>query len=108
MLPTNEKTFDPNRAMDGYSGKLILEGEILTPLHVREDDEPSYTDLVDGQVVQGWDFYSQPMSAHTEQLEENKRYILSNKLLSEHLDALYLVGRDLPKLCFQAQSLDLP
>jgi len=50
--------FISHRAFGGYSGKLIVEAEVLSPLHIAESGEPSFKAQLDGVTVNGWDCFA--------------------------------------------------
>jgi CRISPR/Cas system CSM-associated protein Csm3 (group 7 of RAMP superfamily) len=56
--PRGQAGFISHRAFGGYCGTLVVEAEVLTPLHVRESGEPSHKVIMADGPVNGWDFFS--------------------------------------------------
>ncbi len=82
-----------HRAFGGHCGLLVVEAEVLTPLHIQESGEPSYrAHLVDGP-VNGWDFFSMapPEAAHR---PEARTYALPSLSLRGMLRHIYTIASD--------------
>lgn len=56
--PRARAGFISHRSFGGHCGKLVVGAEALTPIHVRESGEPSLRAALDGDTVNGWDFFS--------------------------------------------------
>ncbi|MFN8459737.1 MAG: RAMP superfamily CRISPR-associated protein [Anaerolineae bacterium] len=83
--------FTSHRAFGGYSGLLTLEGEILTPTHVRESGEPSHqAHLADGP-INGWDFFAMA-PAEAALRESSKTYALPSKSIRGMLRHIYAIA----------------
>jgi CRISPR/Cas system CSM-associated protein Csm3 (group 7 of RAMP superfamily) len=58
-VPLAREGFVSHRAYGGFSGRLFLQAEVMTPLHIQESGEPSHTRmLANDEPVNGWDFFS--------------------------------------------------
>ncbi len=91
--PRAEAGFVSHRAFGGYCGKLLVEAEVLTPLHVRESGEPSQrAKLADGP-VNGWDFFSMspPEAAHR---ADQRLYALPSRSLKGMIRHIYTIASD--------------
>lgn len=91
--PRARSGFISHRAFGGYCGTLALRGEVLTPVNIQESGEPSYTAVIDGQPVNGWDFFSiaPPEAARR---GDDRRYALPSKSLKGMLYHLYAIASD--------------
>jgi CRISPR/Cas system CSM-associated protein Csm3 (group 7 of RAMP superfamily) len=89
--PKADEGFISHRAFGGQCGTLFLEGEVLTPIHVRESGEPSYHTVVGGQRVNGWDFFAlaPPESA---QRPADRPYSLPSKSLRGMIRQIYAIA----------------
>jgi CRISPR/Cas system CSM-associated protein Csm3 (group 7 of RAMP superfamily) len=85
--------FISHRAFGGYCGTIVVQGEVLTPLHVKESGEPSYTTIFDGSSVNGWDFFS--LSSPEAPLRgPEKTYALPSKTIKGMLRTIYTIASD--------------
>ncbi len=85
--------FVSHRAFGGYSGKLIVEAEVLSPLHIAESGEPSFkTKLADG-AVNGWDFFAMA-PAEAALRPESKLYALPSRSIKGLLRHIYTIASD--------------
>ena len=85
--------FISHRAFGGYSGKLIVEAEVLSPLHIAESGEPSFkTQLADG-VVNGWDFFAMA-PAEAALRPTPKAYALPSRSIKGLLRHIYTIASD--------------
>lgn len=91
--PTAKDGFISHRAFGGYCGILSLETEILTPITVQESGEPSFTATVDGERINGWDFFSMspPQAGHR---SDDRLYALPSRSLKGMLRHLYAIASD--------------
>ncbi len=91
--PRADAGFVSHRAFGGYCGRLAVEVEVLTPLHVRESGEPSQRARLDGGPVNGWDFFSMspPEAAHR---AEQRLYALPSRSLKGMIRHLYTIASD--------------
>ncbi len=91
--PKADAGFVSHRAFGGYCGKLFVEAEVLTPLHVRESGEPSMRADVDGGPVNGWDFFSMsPPAAEHRGVE--RQYALPSRSLKGLIRHVYAIASD--------------
>ena len=94
--PTAKEGYVSHRAFGGHCGTLVVEAELLTPLHVRESGEPSQRASLPDGPVNGWDFFSMspPEAA---QREETRAYALPAKSLRGMIRHLYAIASDSAK-----------
>lgn len=91
--PKSRAGFISHRAFGGHCGTLIVEAEPLTPLHIKESGEPSFTAEIDGEPVNGWDFFTMaPPEAR--QRGSDRVYALPARSLRGCLRHLYAAGTD--------------
>ena len=85
--------FVSHRSFGGFSGRLEVEAEVRTPLHIRESGEPSFaTQLPDGPVP-GWDCFSlAPPEAALR--DADRAYALPAKSLRGLLRHVYAIASD--------------
>ncbi|MEM7133504.1 MAG: RAMP superfamily CRISPR-associated protein [Chloroflexota bacterium] len=91
--PLARDGFISHRSFGGYCGKLSIEAEVLRSLHIQESGQPSHTTLVDGEPVNGWDFFSMA-PAEAESRGENRRYALPSRSLRGMLRHMYAIVSD--------------
>ncbi len=91
--PRASQGFISHRAFGGYCGLLAVEAELLTPTHVRESGQPSFTTLLDGRPVYGWDFFALT-SPKVELREAQKTYAFPSRSLKGMLRHLYAIASD--------------
>jgi len=85
--------FVSHRSFGGYSGVLRVQAQVLTPLAIRESGAPSFQTVLDGEPVNGWDFYSiSPPAAETRPAE--RRYAIPSKSLKGMLRHMYSIVSD--------------
>ncbi len=91
--PVAQAGFISHRAFGGNCGTLVVEAEVLTPLHIRESGEPSWhTTISDGR-VNGWDAFSMaPPEADAR--PEDRSYALPSKSLRGMLRHVYAIASD--------------
>ncbi len=89
--PKATEGFISHRAFGGYCGTLALQGEILTPVHVRESGEPSYRTEFEQERVNGWDFFSLAPPQATLRPSE-RRYALPSKSIRGMVRHLYAIA----------------
>lgn len=89
--PKAQAGFISHRAFGGYSGKLIVEAEVLSPLHIAESGEPSFkTKLPDG-IINGWDFFAMA-PAEAALRPATKAYALPSRSIKGLLRHLYTIA----------------
>lgn len=90
-VPLAREGFVSHRAYGGFSGRLYLQAEVLTPLHIQESGEPSHTRRLDGEPVNGWDFFSfSPPEAQTRSAQ--RQYALPSKSLRGMIRHIYAIA----------------
>jgi hypothetical protein len=77
----------------GYCGTLAVEAEVLTPIHIRESGELSFTITLDGSPVNGWDFFAMA-SPEAAQRGPNKVYALPSRSIRGTLRHIYFIASD--------------
>lgn len=79
-----------HRSFGGYGGELHLEGEVLTPVSIRESGQPSFEATLENDPVYGWDFFSisPPMREHR---AGDRLYALPAKSLKGMLRHIYTI-----------------
>ena len=72
---------------------LVVEAETLTPLIIQESGQPSFSKRVNGDPVNGWDFFSMapPVEEHR---PEERLYALPSKSLRGMLRHVYAIASD--------------
>ncbi|MEI6414639.1 MAG: RAMP superfamily CRISPR-associated protein [Pseudomonadota bacterium] len=91
--PKSRSGFISHRAFGGYSGTLVLEAEVLTPLHIKESGEPTaQRDLGEGR-VNGWDFFSMTPPEAAER-PAVKTYALPSRSIRGMLRHIYTIASD--------------
>jgi len=87
--------FISHRAFGGHCGLLVVEAEVLTPLHVRESGEPSLRATLDGEPVNGWDFFSMsPPAAAQREAQAQRNYALPSQSIKGLLRHTYAIASD--------------
>jgi len=82
--------FISHRSFGGYCGTVVVEGEVLTPLHVKESGESSYKVTFDGSPIYGWDFFS--LSPPEESLRCSERtYAIPSKTIKGMIRTIYTI-----------------
>jgi hypothetical protein len=91
--PRADGGFVSHRAFGGYCGKLAVEAEVLTPLHIQESGEPSFKTTLDDGPVNGWDFFAMapPEAA---QRGRDKVYALPSRSIKGMLRHIYAIASD--------------
>jgi CRISPR/Cas system CSM-associated protein Csm3 (group 7 of RAMP superfamily) len=85
--------FISHRAFGGYCGTLFLEAEVLRPIHIQESGQPSYSTVLDGQTVNGWDFFAMAPPEVTLRSAE-RTYALPSRSLKGMVRHLYTIASD--------------
>ena len=85
--------FISHRSFGGFSGMLFVGVEVLTPLAVRESGAPSFQTVLEGEPVNGWDFFSLT-PPHPEKRPENRQYAIPSKSLKGMLRHIYSIVSD--------------
>ncbi len=89
--PKASQGFISHRYFGGHCGSFSLEGEILTPLSVKESGEPSFQAMVGGENINGWDFFS--LSSPEAALRKGKKiYALPSKSLRGMIRSIYAIA----------------
>ncbi len=55
--PVAKEGYVSHRAFGGYCGILKIEAAVLSPLTIKESGEPSFSESMDGEYINGWDFF---------------------------------------------------
>ncbi len=91
--PRAKAGFISHRSFGGYSGTLAVEAEALTPVHVKESGEPSFTAALAEGPVNGWDSFSMaPPEAAMR--PEAKLYAFPSRSIKGMLRHLYTIASD--------------
>jgi hypothetical protein len=89
--PKANQGFISHRSFGGYCGVLSLEGEILTPISIQESGEPSFRLIMDGEHVNGWDFFA--MTPPEASLRGNEKlYALPSKSIRGMVRHIYSIA----------------
>ncbi|RMI16924.1 MAG: hypothetical protein D6681_03940, partial [Calditrichaeota bacterium] len=92
-LPRAPQGFISHRTFGGYCGVLTLEGEILTPTNIKESGEPSFRATIDGEPINGWDFYALAPPANKDRPAQ-KTYALPSKSIRGMVRHIYSIATD--------------
>lgn len=88
--PRGNQGFISHRYFGGHCGILSLEAEILTPTSIKESGEPSFRTTVDGENINGWDFFS--FASPEESLRKNEKvYALPSKSIRGMIRNIYSI-----------------
>ncbi len=90
-IPHSKKGFISHRSFGGYCGKLVLTGEVLTPLHICESGEPSYRTQINDLDVNGWDFFKMAPPAQ-EDKQQGQSYAIPSKTLRGAIRHVYTIA----------------
>ncbi len=91
--PRASAGFISHRAFGGYCGVLAVEVQVLTPLHVRESGEPSFTTTLPEGPVNGWDaFTMSPPEAAMRGAE--RLYALPSRSIKGMIRHIYAIASD--------------
>jgi CRISPR/Cas system CSM-associated protein Csm3 (group 7 of RAMP superfamily) len=83
--------FISHRAFGGYSGKLVVEAEVLSPLHIAESGEPSFKAQLAEGTVNGWDCFAlAPGEAALR--PQTKTYAIPSRSIKGLLRHLYTIA----------------
>ncbi len=92
-VPRARDGFVSHRAFGGYCGTLVVEAEVLTPLHIRESGDATHKTTIDGNPINGWDFFS--MSPPDPVMRpDQKQYALPSKSIKGMLRHIYTIASD--------------
>ncbi|CAK0777374.1 conserved hypothetical protein [Gammaproteobacteria bacterium] len=95
--PRSKSGFISHRSFGGYSGTLVIEAELMAPLHIKESGEPTATvSLNDGQ-VNGWDFFSMA-TPEAAARPTDKAYALPSRSIKGMLRHVYSIASDSSQL----------
>jgi len=91
--PRSRGGFISHRAFGGHCGMLSVEAEVLTPLSICESGEPSYTINKNGEIFNGWDFFSlsPPAASHRKQ---DRIYAMPSRSIKGMLRHMYAIASD--------------
>ncbi|HEX28739.1 TPA: hypothetical protein ENG04_01515 [Candidatus Poribacteria bacterium] len=89
--PLSKLGFISHRAFGGRCGVLHVEGEVLSPINIKESGEPSFKTTLNEQPVNGWDFFS--VSPPDASLRGNdKIYALPSKSIKGTIRHIYSIA----------------
>ncbi|HID63907.1 MAG TPA: hypothetical protein EYP49_14395, partial [Anaerolineae bacterium] len=91
--PRARAGFISHRAFGGHCGKLAVEAEVLTPLHIRESGEPSFVATLADGPVNGWDFFSMA-PPEAVQRGPDRAYALPSRSIKGMLRHIYSIASD--------------
>jgi CRISPR/Cas system CSM-associated protein Csm3 (group 7 of RAMP superfamily) len=91
--PRADAGFISHRSFGGHCGMLFVEAEVLTPIHIQESGEPSYRARLDGESVNGWDFFSMAPPA-ADARPDDRPYALPSQSLKGLLRHVYTIASD--------------
>ncbi len=83
--------FVSHRAFGGHAGKLVVEAEVLSPLHIAESGEPSFKSKLADGTVNGWDFFSMS-SAEAARRGDARQYALPSRSIKGMLRHIYTIA----------------
>lgn len=91
--PVAQEGFISHRSFGGHCGLLFVEAEVLTPLHIRESGEPSWTTRLDEGPVNGWDAFSMSPPAAAMR-PDDRTYALPSKSVKGMVRHIYTIASD--------------
>jgi CRISPR/Cas system CSM-associated protein Csm3 (group 7 of RAMP superfamily) len=91
--PTARAGFISHRSFGGYCGMLAVEAEALTPVHIKESGEPSFTATLPEGPVNGWDFFSMA-PPEADRRPDERMYALPSRSLKGMLRHIYAIAAD--------------
>lgn len=91
--PRASAGFVSHRAFGGYCGMLVVEAEALTPLHIRESGEPSFTATLPDGPVNGWDFFSMA-PPRADMRGKDRVYALPSRSIKGLIRHVYTIASD--------------
>jgi hypothetical protein len=91
--PMAKAGFVSHRAFGGHCGTLVVEAEVLTPIHIKESGEPSFRAILEDGPVNGWDFFSMAPPEAT-QRNPDKVYALPSRSIKGMLRHVYGIASD--------------
>ncbi|MBF0199914.1 MAG: hypothetical protein HQK66_01105 [Desulfamplus sp.] len=87
--------FISHRAFGGCCGQLVVEARVLTPMNIQESGQPSFTVDLNGEPVNGYDFYSiSSPEAETRPSESERPYALPGKSIKGAIRHIYTIASD--------------
>lgn len=86
-----KQNFVSHRAFGGLCGLLTLKADVLSPLHVQESGEPTYSRMYDTDPVNGWDFFSYN-SPEADKRGDQRLYVLPSKSLKGMVRSVYAMA----------------
>jgi hypothetical protein len=103
--PRSKSGFISHRSFGGYSGSLVIEAEILTPIHIKESGEPSTRLDTAEEQFSGWDFFSlsTPEAAAR---SSAKTYALPSRSVKGMLRHIYSIATDSSQLSSDLNHLN--
>lgn len=91
--PATNEGFISHRSFGGHCGTLVVDAELLTPLNIRESGEPSFTANLDGERINGWDFFSMSPPEAAQRSNE-RQYALPGRSIKGMIRHLYTIASD--------------
>jgi CRISPR/Cas system CSM-associated protein Csm3 (group 7 of RAMP superfamily) len=86
--------FISHRLFGGHCGTFVLEAEALTPISVKESGEPSFRITMEGEPVNGWDFFSMSPPENALRDSAAKVYALPSKSIKGMIRHIYSIASD--------------
>ncbi|GLI33691.1 type III-I CRISPR-associated gRAMP effector Cas7-11i [Desulforhabdus amnigena] len=106
--PRSKQGFISHSAFGGYCGVLSIQGEVLTPLSIKESGEPSFVHVPDDPlegVINGWEPFS--MSPPEASLRAPSRlYALPSKSIRGMIRHIYTIASDSSKASHDISRLN--
>jgi CRISPR/Cas system CSM-associated protein Csm3 (group 7 of RAMP superfamily) len=91
--PVNKEGYISHRSFGGHCGILYLEAKVLTALAIKESGEPSFTQQIDAEPVNGWEFFSMA-PPKTKLRDSSKKYAIPSKTLKGMIRHIYTIASD--------------
>jgi len=91
--PKAREGFISHRSFGGNCGTLHIEGEIISPINIKESGQPSWTKIIDNEHINGWDFFSMssPELIHR---DNSRTYAIPSKTLKGMIRHIYAISSD--------------
>ena len=90
--PVSRAGFVSHRAFGGYCGELMIEGKVLTPLHIREAGEPSWFQEGEHGRINGWNSFHLGPVAKGSVPVETVQYAIPSKTLRGLVRSVYSIA----------------
>jgi len=91
--PLAKEGFISHRSFGGHCGILFFEATALTPIAIKESGEPSFSQQMDGEPVNGWDFFNMASPSNNSR-ESSKKYAIPSKTLKGMIRHIYTIASD--------------